>query len=94
MPRVRIDHMLSFCWKFLTPLALLLVIVIAILSKITEGIQADNPLLHAAIFLAVNLIIAAGTVHTIRKYARLERKRVAEPSPVARPSEAPAADIL
>lgn len=94
MPRVRIDHMLSFCWKFLTPLALLLVIVIAILSKITEGIQADNPLLHAVIFLVVNLIIAAGTIHTIRKYARLERKRVAEPSPVARPSEAPAADIL
>jgi NADH-quinone oxidoreductase subunit H len=94
MPRVRIDHMLNFCWKFLTPLALLLVIVTAIVSKLTEGIQAQSPLLHAAIFLVINLIILAGTIHTIKRYARLERKRVAEPSPVARPSEAPAADIL
>jgi NADH-quinone oxidoreductase subunit H len=94
MPRIRIDHMLSFCWKFLTPLALALVIVIAILSKLTEGIQADYPLLHAGIFLLANLVIIAITIQTLRRYARMERKRVGEPRPVARPSEAPAADIL
>jgi NADH-quinone oxidoreductase subunit H len=94
MPRIRIDHMLSFCWKFLTPLALVLVIVTALLSKLLEGIQQTNPLLHAGAFLVANLIIIALTVQTLRKYARIERQRVGEPRPVARAPEASAAESL
>ena len=30
LPRLRIDHMLNFNWKFLTPLAITIVIVVAI----------------------------------------------------------------
>jgi NADH-quinone oxidoreductase subunit H len=89
MPRIRIDHMLSFCWKFLTPLALVLVIITAIMSKLLEGLQATNPWLHAGAFLAANLVLVAITVQTLRKYARVERQRVAEPRPVARAPEAP-----
>ena len=33
LPRIRIDHMLNFNWKFLTPLALALVMVTAMLDK-------------------------------------------------------------
>jgi NADH-quinone oxidoreductase subunit H len=94
MPRIRIDHMLSFCWKFLTPLALVLVIVTALLSKLLEGIQQTNPLLHAGAFLVANLIIIALTVQTLRKYARIERQRVGEPRQVARAPEASAAESL
>jgi NADH-quinone oxidoreductase subunit H len=94
MPRIRIDHMLSFCWKFLTPLALVLVIVTAILSKLLEGIRDTNPWLFAGAFLLANLIILAATVQTLRKYARLERKRVGEPRPVARTPEVSVVDTL
>jgi NADH-quinone oxidoreductase subunit H len=94
MPRVRIDHMLSFCWKFLTPIALVLVMVTAILAKLLEGIQQTNPWLHAGAFLLANLIIVFFTVQNLRKYARIERRRVAEPRPVARAPEAPAAESL
>ncbi len=33
LPRIRIDHMLDFNWKLLTPLALVLVMATAILDK-------------------------------------------------------------
>lgn len=94
MPRIRIDHMLSFCWKFLTPLALVLVMVTAIMAKLLEGIQQTNPWLHAGAFLLANLLIIFLTVQRLRKYARFERTRVAEPRPVARMPEAPAVDSI
>jgi NADH-quinone oxidoreductase subunit H len=94
MPRIRIDHMLSFCWKFLTPLALVLVMVTAILAKVLEGLRDTSPWLHAAAFLLSNLVIIYFTVQYLRKYARFERQRVAEPRPVARAPEAQAAESL
>ena len=94
MPRIRIDHMLSFTWKFLTPLSLVLVIVTAILSKLLEGIQQSNPIVWAGSFFVANLILIAITVQVLRRYARTERIRVAEPRPVARAPEAPVAETL
>jgi NADH-quinone oxidoreductase subunit H len=94
MPRIRIDHMLSFCWKFLTPLALVLVMVTAVMAKMLEGIQQTNPLLHAGAFFLANLVIIFLTVQRLRQYARFERKRVGEPRPVARAPEAPAVESM
>jgi NADH-quinone oxidoreductase subunit H len=37
LPRIRIDHMLAFNWKFLTPLSLTLLILTALVEKIFEG---------------------------------------------------------
>ncbi|OQY89706.1 MAG: NADH-quinone oxidoreductase subunit H, partial [Anaerolineae bacterium UTCFX2] len=34
LPRIRIDHMLDFNWKFLTPLILVMVLVTAVLDKL------------------------------------------------------------
>ena len=95
MPRIRIDQMLNFCWKFLTPLALVLVIVTAIVNKLLE-----NPTLPAyintitqVIYFLVNLVIVLLTVQILRTYARTERVRVAEPRPVAVSPEPPAAEV-
>jgi len=33
-PRLRIDQMMSFCWKFLVPLVLVLFMVVAIVLKL------------------------------------------------------------
>ncbi len=87
MPRVRIDQMLNFAWKFLTPLALVLVIVTAIMSKLLEGLSQNSPFLYALSFLVANVVLILITVQILRKIARKERIRVAEPRPIARAPE-------
>ena len=83
-PRVRIDQMLGFNWKFLTPLALFLLIVVAILDK---AMVAFEPLWYVLVMLAANILIVWGTVLILRRYARIERIRIAEERPVARAVE-------
>jgi NADH-quinone oxidoreductase subunit H len=86
LPRVRIDHMLAFNWKLLTPLALALVIATAVLDKILVGMGvAAGSLAYTLWMLALNILIGWVTVSLLRTYARLERQRVAEPKPIARP---------
>lgn len=86
LPRVRIDHMLAFNWKLLTPLALALVIATAVLDKILVGMGvAAGSLAYTLWMLALNILIGWATVSLLRTYARLERQRVAEPRPIARP---------
>jgi len=83
-PRVRIDQMLGFNWKFLTPLALVLLIVVAILDKA----MVDVPTVwYSLVILGANLLIVWGTVLILRRYARTERIRIAEERPVAVPPE-------
>jgi NADH-quinone oxidoreductase subunit H len=91
MPRIRIDHMLSFNWKFLTPLALGILIVTAIMDKVLAGLPA---LAYAGGMLLANLVIAWITLIALRSYARVERKRVAEPRPIAAPAKPPVSQSL
>jgi len=83
VPRIRIDHMLNFNWKFLTPLALVILLVTAVMDKLLGG----NPSSAGYIIgmLAANLVIIWLTLSVLRKYVRLERNRVGEPLPVASP---------
>ncbi|OGO63639.1 MAG: hypothetical protein A2Z45_05360 [Chloroflexi bacterium RBG_19FT_COMBO_55_16] len=90
-PRLRIDQMLGFSWKFLTPLALALLIVTAILDKVIEGVSTP---VYVISHLMANLIIAWGTVQLLRTYARFERKRVAEVRPVAVAPEADYKELI
>lgn len=84
MPRIRIDHMLGFNWKFLTPLSVVVLLVTAIVDKLVAGYPTW---LYTVIMLAANLVVAWVALLFIRNYARRERARVAEPMPVARPVE-------
>jgi NADH-quinone oxidoreductase subunit H len=84
MPRIRIDHMLGFNWKFLTPLSVVVLLVTAIVDKLVAGYPTW---LYTVIMLAANLAVAWVALLIVRKYARRERVRVAEPMPVARPVE-------
>jgi NADH-quinone oxidoreductase subunit H len=79
-PRVRIDQMLGFNWKFLTPLALFLLIVVAILDKLLVGVPT---LWYSLVMLGANLLIVWGTLLILRRYARAERIRIGEERPVA-----------
>lgn len=93
LPRVRIDHMLNFNWKVLTPLALALVIGTAVVDKllVALSVPVGSPM-YVFWMLVMNLLIGWVTVTLLRTYARMERQRVGEPKPIARP-ELSGADI-
>ena len=54
-PRLRIDQMMSLCWKFLVPVALILFVVSAIILKL----GLPEPLM-GVLMLASNLVILVG----------------------------------
>jgi len=85
LPRIRIDHMLSFNWKFLTPLALTLLIVSAIMDKI---LGRPGTAIYTIGMLVTNLIVICITLIILNKYAHIERQRVGETRPVASPDQA------
>jgi len=71
VPRIRIDHMLAFNWKFLVPLSLVVLIDTAILDKLLAGLPSWSYVL--GMFLS-NVVIAIGTIEILRSYARKQRK--------------------
>jgi NADH-quinone oxidoreductase subunit H len=100
MPRLRIDQMLNFNWKFLTPLALVLLIVTAIVEKsfiaIVPGLNlldAAIPWVRAGMHLLVNLIIILITIQLLKNHRIKEVRVVAKPRPVAVAPEPPASVI-
>ncbi len=85
-PRIRIDHMLNWNWKFLTPLALVVLVVTALVDK---ALPRDNLWVYYLGMLLANVVIAWVTLQILRSRAHTERKRVAEPRPVATPDQPP-----
>jgi len=71
MPRIRIDHMLAFNWKFLTPLALVVLVNTAVLSKLLSGLPGW---IYTLGMLISNVIIGVVTVEILRVYGRRQRK--------------------
>jgi NADH-quinone oxidoreductase subunit H len=70
--RMRIDHMLAFNWKFLTPLAftvlLLTALVNAVLRDSTQSVRVGG------LFVS-NVLLAALVVEILRGRTRRERAR-------------------
>lgn len=84
-PRFRIDQMMAFNWKVLTPLALVTVVMTAVIDK---TIPADLTLIRIGVLWAANLItwIAADRIITaFRK--RNPRQVVTGARPLARPEK-------
>ncbi len=83
MPRIRIDHMLAFNWKFLVPLSLTVLVSTAILNKLLAGLPIWS---YALMMFLSNVVIAGITVEILRVYGRKQRKLEGfTPSPL-RPS--------
>jgi NADH-quinone oxidoreductase subunit H len=85
LPRIRIDQMLNFNWKFLTPLAIAVLIITAILDKV---LPRTNLWVYTIGMLVANVMVIWITLSILRFRARTERKRVAEYSPIATPEKA------
>jgi hypothetical protein len=100
LPRLRIDQMLNFNWKFLTPLALVLLMVTAVVEKSlihfmpSLNFSASGFLIfRSLVLLLTNILIIVVTAIVLRTYARRERMRVSQPRPVAVTPEPPASVI-
>ena len=79
VPRIRIDHMLAFNWKFLTPLSFALLVVTAIVHSLFKD---QNLGLYVAVMLASNLLLGWVTVEILRAVSRKERAAAQAPKPV------------
>ncbi len=70
VPRIRIDHMLAFNWKFLTPLAFILLMVTAVINRLLM----NSVWLPLALFTA-NILLIWLTIEYLKAQARKERAR-------------------
>ena len=69
VPRIRIDHMLAFNWKFLTPLAFILLMVTALVGRLF----LDSAWLIPALFLS-NIFVGWMTVLYLKNHERKTRE--------------------
>ncbi len=100
MPRLRIDQMLNFSWKFLAPLGMVVLVVTAVVDKVfylvIPGLNATEsfiPWIRAAVHLAVNLVIILVTVQILKAHKIKGVRVVGQPRPVAVAPEPPASVI-
>jgi NADH-quinone oxidoreductase subunit H len=77
--RIRIDHMLAFNWKFLTPVAFALLMVIAFMNALLA--QAPIWLYFAGMILS-NVLVAWIALEVARNYSLRERGKIEGPPPV------------
>ncbi|HHH41361.1 MAG TPA: NADH-quinone oxidoreductase subunit NuoH [Chloroflexi bacterium] len=79
LPRLRIDQMLAFNWKFLVPLALVNLCVVGLVNKgVTEWFPAGvSSWTRAGVLLAANLVVALATWGVLAAGERRAQRRQA-----------------
>ena len=83
LPRIRIDHMLAFNWKFLTPVSLALLILTAVVEKIFEGNAWRIPALligNAVVLILSYLILRSQSRRVARQRVTFRKRPEAKPA--------------
>ncbi len=81
--RIRIDHMLAFNWKFLTPLAFVLLMLTALLNALLRN---SAWWIYVPAMLVMNLVVAVVASEMVRNYGRRERTREEGPTQPVTPA--------
>ncbi|KAB2905893.1 MAG: NADH-quinone oxidoreductase subunit NuoH [Anaerolineae bacterium] len=79
VPRLRIDHLMGFNWKFLVPVGVFNLLVVAFAWKIMpepDSSSLGDELPRALVVLASNVLFVMLIFFVIRDYARRERAKV------------------
>jgi NADH-quinone oxidoreductase subunit H len=84
VPRIRIDHMLAFNWKFLVPLSLVVLVNTAFLNKMLSGLPFW---VYVFGMLGSNIVIGFLTIEILRAYGRKKRKADQLPAKQAQTQE-------
>jgi NADH-quinone oxidoreductase subunit H len=77
--RIRIDHMLGFNWKFLTPLAFVLLMVVALMNALFAG---SPTWLYVLVMFFSNVVVGWIALEIARSYSRKEREKLEGPRQV------------
>jgi len=77
--RIRIDHMLAFNWKFLTPLSFVLLMVVAFMNALLKG--TPSWLYVSGMFLS-NVVLGWIALEIARTNSRRAREKIEGPKPV------------
>jgi NADH-quinone oxidoreductase subunit H len=75
VPRIRIDHMLAFNWKFLTPLSIVALMMVAIMHKVLSAYGINSPTYILGMLLS-NIVLGWLTIEILRRYSRQKREVV------------------
>jgi NADH-quinone oxidoreductase subunit H len=80
LPRLRIDHLLDFNWKFLVPVSLMNLLVVAFVWKVIPDTDSINSfgeaLVPTLILLIVNVAMILGIGAALAERGRRERARI------------------
>jgi NADH-quinone oxidoreductase subunit H len=82
--RIRIDHMLAFNWKFLTPVAFTLLMVTAFMNALLSDFRESDSMMWVYVlgmFLS-NVLVGWIALEVARSYSRKEREKVEGPKQV------------
>jgi NADH-quinone oxidoreductase subunit H len=83
LPRYRIDQMMAINWKLLTPLSLVILIVTAIVEKLSLArfaLFASTPLVSSLLLLLANGVVFIITIELMRRYTSRRQKPVDQAS--------------
>ena len=84
LPRLRIDQMMDFNWKLLTPVSLVVVIFTALAAKLVQGAGSWVLL---AVLLPLNLLIGAVTLEIVRRRVFRRRRLLVGPKQYTIPQQ-------
>lgn len=74
LPRLRIDQLLAFNWKFMVPLSLVNITVVAILAKVLQEAEASTGF-QTIVLLAANILMIAGVYVILALLGRRARQQ-------------------
>jgi NADH-quinone oxidoreductase subunit H len=83
LPRFRIDQMMDFNWKLLTPLSLIALLITALVANPLAGL----PFVQALVLFVANIVAFVLVMNRAERKVTRRRKIVGKPRPLATPNQ-------